>query len=75
MRTGGMTHVPMVKVDDGTGGKPLDFALGLPPLSHSLRSRPPQPLVPLNLGILYPPQERLQGGSPGGAIDGGTVTS
>ena len=41
---GGMTHVPMVNVNDGTGGKPLDFALGLPPLSHSLRSRPPQPL-------------------------------
>ena len=33
MRTGGMTHVPVVNVNDGTGGKPLDFALGLPPLS------------------------------------------
>ena len=33
MRTGGVKHVPVVNVNDGTGGKPLDFALGLPPLS------------------------------------------
>ena len=69
---GGMTHVPMVNVNDGTGGKPLDFALGLSPLSHSFRSRPPQPsVVPLSQSS----GTWLQGGSPGGAIDVGTAAS
>ena len=35
---------PDVGGEDDAGGNPLDLALGLSPLSHSLRSCPPQPL-------------------------------
>ena len=40
---------PDVGGGDDAGGNPLDLALGLSPLSQSLRSRPPQPLVPLSM--------------------------